>query len=122
LHNQEEKYNAIFQQAAEVIIELDDSGTFFNLNRIFNLKKATIKKFNLCAEKKYPELQLGKCFFHLLPEIEHDRLNNCLSRALNEEIVQFDFQDEYHRHFSASFVPIGSKELSENGDMIVNRW
>ena len=119
LHNQEEKYNALLQSAADVVIEMNTHGIYdFNMNS--QLEKGYITKFNSAAGKKLP-IQLHDCFFnHLNKDCEH--VKDQFEKALGDQNIQFEFQDENLCSYSASFIPIATKESISHGNHKENQW
>ena len=77
-----------------------------------------MKEFNLAAERTYGLKQPStECFFRFIHEYENENVSKNFVRALNDESVQFEYKDVYHRHYSASFVPIGHRTLGEDGNV-----
>ena len=142
LHNKEEKYNVIIRNASSVIIELDEKGMSIDRMKCFGItifipnffpkmsKKhkslicyiGFVTEFNLSAERTYSlRRPPTECFFRFILESEYDKVSERFNRALNEEPVQFEFQDVFHRYYSSSFVPIGLRQLEENGDVTITK-
>ena len=88
---------------------------------IFPQRQGFVLSYNLAAEKKYP-IKHSNSFFEFLSKIEYEKVFKQFLRALQEEYVQFEFEDEFHRYYAASFVPIEIKGLSETGDTTYTKW
>ena len=119
LHNQEEKYNALQQSAADVVIEMNTHGIYdFNMNS--QLEKGYITKFNAAAAKKFP-IQSDGCFFQFLNK-DCEYVKEQFEKSLNDQNIQFEFQDENLCSYSASFIPIATKESVSHGNFRENKW